>query len=72
MTLLAASHVRIFDVFGILGQALLPAVFMNIAIVGLNQVYDKRIDMVLFECASYCININLVPGQQTVFTYGKW
>mmetsp|Transcript_1600 Transcript_1600/g.5033 ORF Transcript_1600/g.5033 Transcript_1600/m.5033 type:complete len:228 (+) Transcript_1600:96-779(+) len=38
MTLLAASHVRIFDVFGILGQALLPAVFMNIAIVGLNQV----------------------------------
>jgi hypothetical protein len=45
---------------------------MNIAIVGLNQVYDKRIDMVLFECASYCININLVPGQQTVFTYGKW
>eukprot|EP00223_Ostreococcus_mediterraneus_P002885 CAMPEP_0179619026 /NCGR_PEP_ID=MMETSP0930-20121108/7981_1 /TAXON_ID=548131 ORGANISM="Ostreococcus mediterraneus, Strain clade-D-RCC1621" /NCGR_SAMPLE_ID=MMETSP0930 /ASSEMBLY_ACC=CAM_ASM_000580 /LENGTH=68 /DNA_ID=CAMNT_0021487987 /DNA_START=321 /DNA_END=527 /DNA_ORIENTATION=- len=34
MTLLAASHVRIFDVFGILGQALLPAVFMNIAIVG--------------------------------------
>lgn len=46
MTLLAASHVRIFDVFGILGQALLPAVFMNIAIVGLNQVYDKRIDMV--------------------------
>lgn len=28
-------------------QALVPAIFMNIAIVGLNQVYDKRIDMVI-------------------------
>lgn len=27
-------------------QALIPAVLMNVGIVGLNQVYDKKIDMV--------------------------
>ena len=36
-------------------KALVPALLMNIAIVGLNQVYDKRIDMVK-QCNLQCLS----------------
>jgi len=46
MTFVGAVKSNLMHVLSVLGQALVPALLMNIAIVGLNQVYDKRIDMV--------------------------
>jgi len=39
----SAPNVIFFDIFG---KAICSALCMNVAIVGLNQVYDKKIDMV--------------------------
>lgn len=39
----SAPNVIFFDMFG---KAVCSALCMNIAIVGLNQVYDRKIDMV--------------------------
>eukprot|EP00898_Chlorokybus_atmophyticus_P006624 jgi/Chlat1/6963/Chrsp52S06618 len=48
VSLLAIGHVRFLHARSILGlfQALIPALCINVAIVGLNQVYDIEIDKV--------------------------
>jgi homogentisate phytyltransferase/homogentisate geranylgeranyltransferase len=46
MTFLATSKIHFLHVLNLLGQAVVPAILMNVAIVGLNQVYDKKIDIV--------------------------
>lgn len=46
ITFMATSQLHLSASVPILLNALVPAILMNIAIVGLNQVYDKRIDMI--------------------------
>lgn len=46
VTFVAACGAQLSHMLLVLGEALIPAVLMNVGIVGLNQVYDKKIDMV--------------------------
>ena len=53
MALSSPSDLNVATALGVL-QAIIPALFMNVCIVGFNQLCDVEIDKVRLNCSAPC------------------